>query len=222
MGKLSEMTPDETLRLLVSRLRAVSHHDLEQLRVPDSPAARAAEELSRGASAPALLNHGFRSYAWGALLGVAEGMSFDAELFYVAALLHDIGLTPAYDHGGCFESDGADAARDLLNGLGWGPDRSERVGRAIYLHMHEVADDEPAEAHLLAWGTSVDVSGTRLTDIDEPARDTVLETYPRLGFKRHFLELFTDQAARKPHCVVHAYLYEQGGVERILGAPFDD
>jgi hypothetical protein len=216
------MTPDESLRLLVSRLQAISHHDLEQLGVPDSPAARAAEEMSRDASTPSLFNHGFRSYAWGALLGVAEGMTFDAELFYVASLLHDVGLTPAYDHGGCFESDGADAARDLLNGLGWGPDRSERVGRAIYLHMHEVEDEEPAEAHLLAWGTSVDVSGRRLTDIAEPVRDIVLGTYPRLGFKRHFLDLFTDQATRKPDCVVHAYLHEGGGAERILAAPFDD
>jgi hypothetical protein len=213
---------DESLRRLVARLQPLSHHDLEQLRVPDTAAAREAEEVSRASSSESLVNHGLRSYAFGALIGIADGLRFDAELFYVASLLHDIGLTETYDRGGCFESDGADAARELLEDLGWPVDRADRVGRAIYLHMHDVAAEEPPEAHLLAFGTSVDVSGWRLDDIDEALRDAVLQTYPRLGFKRHFLALFEDQAARKPQCVVHAYLHERGGADRILDAPFDE
>jgi hypothetical protein len=211
---------DESLRRLISRLQPFSHHDLEQLRVPDTAAARAAEDVSRASSSESLVNHGFRSYAFGALLGIADGFRFDAELFYVASLLHDIGLTEAYDRGGCFESDSADAADELLAGLGWPGDRAERVGRAIYLHMHDVAEDDPAEAHLLAFGTSIDVAGWRLTDIGEPLRGAVLDTYPRLGFKQHFIALFEAQAARKPHCVVHAYLHEHDGARRILDAPF--
>ena len=211
---------DESLRRLVARLQPFSHHDLEQLRVPDTAAAREAEMVSRASSSESLVNHGFRSYAFGALIGIADGFRFDAELFYVASLLHDIGLTEAYDRGGCFESDGAAAARELLKGLGWPVDRAERVGRAIYLHMHDVAEEEPAEAHLLAFGTSVDVAGWRLHDLDEPLRDSVVDAYPRLGFKQHFLGLFEDQAARKPQCVVHAYLRERGGADRILNAPF--
>jgi hypothetical protein len=211
---------NEPLRRLISRLQPFSHHDLEQLRVPDSAAAREAEEVSRASSSESLVNHGFRSYGFGALVGIADGFRFDAELLYVASLLHDIGLTETYDRGGCFESDGADAARELLAELGWPAERADRVGRAIYLHMHDVAADEPAEAHLLAFGTSVDVAGRRLHEIHEPLRDAVLETYPRLGFKRHFLTLFEDQAARKPQCVVHTYLHERGGASRILDAPF--
>jgi hypothetical protein len=211
---------DESLRRLISRLQPLSHHDLEQLRVPDTAAARRAAEVSRAASSESLVNHGFRSYGFGALIGVADGFHFDAELLYVASLLHDIGLTEAYDRGGCFETDGADAARELLIELGWPADRADRVGRAIYLHMHDVPADGPAEAHLLAFGTSVDVAGWRLHDIDEPLREAVLDTYPRLGFKRHFLALFVDQAARKPRCTVHAYLHERGGASRILEAPF--
>jgi hypothetical protein len=214
------MPTDESLRRLISRLQPFSHHDLEQLRVPDTAAAREAEEVSRSSSSASLVNHGFRSYAFGALLGIADGFRFDAELFYVASLLHDIGLTETYDRGGCFESDGGDAARELLEGVGWPGERAERAGRAIYLHMHDVAADDPAEAHLLAFGTSVDVAGWRLVDIDEPLREAVLDSYPRLGFKQHFLALFEDQAERKPHCVVHAYLHEHGGAGRILDAPF--
>ena len=211
---------DESLRGLVSRLQVFSHHDLEQLRVPDTAAARKAEEVSRASSSESLVNHGFRSYGFGALLGIADGFRFDAELLYVASLLHDIGLTEAYDRGGCFEADGADAARELLAELGWPADRADRVGHAIYVHMRDVPADDPAEAHLLEFGTSVDVAGWRLHDIDEPLRDAVLDAYPRLGFKRHFLALFEHQAARKPTCVVHAYLHERGGTSRILDAPF--
>jgi hypothetical protein len=214
------MSKNELLRTLVSRLQPFSSHDLEQLCVPDTAAAREAEELSRASSSESLVNHGFRSYAWGALLGISDGMRFDAELFYIASLLHDIGLTETYDRGNCFESDGADAARELLHGLGWPTDRAERVGRAIYLHMHDVAAGDPPEAHLLAFGTSVDVSGRRFADIDEQSRGVVLDEYPRFGFKRHFVELFTDQAARKPHCAVHAYM-SSSGAERIMSAPYE-
>jgi hypothetical protein len=40
---------------------------------------------------PALLNHSVRSYLWGVTYGIAHGIAFDDELYYVSALLHDIG-----------------------------------------------------------------------------------------------------------------------------------
>src|SRR5207248_8921911 len=83
----------EEIRQLVSRLGGadaidvvgvrVDRHDLDRLRVPDTDAAREAERVAREACSTALLNHSIRSYAWGALLGIAEGRTFDAEVFYV-------------------------------------------------------------------------------------------------------------------------------------------
>ena len=124
----------EEIRQLVSRLGGadaidvvgvrVDRHDLDRLRVPDTDAAREAERVAREACSTALLNHGIRSYAWGALLGIAEGRTFDAEVFYVASLLHDIGLVPEFDHGNVFEVDGENAARELLTRVGWDVDRA--------------------------------------------------------------------------------------------------
>jgi hypothetical protein len=220
---------DETLRDLVARLgrsgRAGRHsldsHRLEQLSVPDSRACRDAERVCREASSQALANHCFRSYAWGALLGLLEGVAWDAELFYTAAMLHDVGLTAAYDRGGCFESDGAAAAREILAGVGWPPKRREIVAEAIYLHMHEVGGDDSPEARLLVLGTTADVSGGRALEVGEPERSFILERFPRRGFKAEMIALFEDQARRKPSCVVSRYL-QDGIADRIMAAPYED
>lgn len=213
------------LQDLVARLRAAGAlraagidldlHDIDKLVVPDSSVAREAEDVCRDTSSASLANHGYRSYAWGAILGIAEGIRFDAETFYVSALLHDIGLTPAFDRGGCFEQDGADAAHELVMRGGWSADRAEVVRQAIYLHMHDVDDGDPPEAHLLAYGTSVDVSGRRTDEITDETRGIVVDVFPRLEFKKHFIELFSDQAARKPHCIV-ATVMAGGLADRIM------
>jgi hypothetical protein len=218
------MPSAEHLRALVTRLDAgagVDRHDLETLTVPDTAAAREAETICRDVSSASLANHCFRSYAWGALLGVRDGVAWDAELLYAAAMLHDIGLTPAYDRGGCFERDGADAAREILTGLGWAAARADTAAQAIYLHMHEVGPDDSPEALLLDVGTAVDVRGVRLADVPHAPRGFVLERFPRLGFKEHFIDLFEDQARRKPQCVVHAFLHERDGAAAIRAADYD-
>ena len=214
------MASSEHLRLLASRVPSgLDRHELEALTVPDTASARRAEEVCREAQSESLANHCFRSYAWAALLGVRDGVRWDAELLYVAAMLHDVGLTPTYDRGGCFESDGAQAARELLAELGWNAARAETVADAIYLHMHVTGPENTPEAQLLDLGTAVDVRGVRIGEVH--ARGFVLERFPRLGFKEHFIELLEEQAERKPHCVVHAFLYERNAAEQIRAADFD-
>jgi hypothetical protein len=195
--------------------------ELGRLRVPDTVACRAAENACRDASSGALVNHCFRSFAWGVLLGTSRKIRADSELLYVAAMLHDLGLTPSHDRGGCFECDGADAARRILTMVGWVEPRRATVAEAIYLHMHDVDEWDSPEAQLLALGTAADVSGRLVLELNETARSAVLDSFPRNGFKREFVMLLREQAARKPHCVVAEYLHS-GLEERILDAPFDD
>jgi HD domain len=214
----------ETLRNLVTRFgrRAGLEVDalaLGRLSVPDSRPCREAERICREASTAALVNHCFRSYAWAVLLGAA--LVWDAELLYAAAMLHDLGLTPRYDRGGCFESDGAQAARAILTELGWPEPRVEAAAKAIVLHMHQTTEADSAEARLLALGTAADVTGLRVLDVDSEARRAVLELFPRSGFKREFSALFEEQARRKPTCVVARYV-SGGIINRIMAAPFED
>ena len=82
--------------------------------IPDSALAREATELVGAATDDLLFNHSRRAYLWGMLHGRRRGLGPDPELLYVAAMFHDLGLTPKYRRTDQrFELDGADAARFL-------------------------------------------------------------------------------------------------------------
>jgi hypothetical protein len=214
------MSASEQLRQLMLRLGSeIDSHDLEQLRVPDSPASHAASALAAEGQPQTLTNHGLRSYGFGALLGIREGRAFDAEIFFVASLLHDIGLMPAFDRGGRFEDDGEAATRALLARVGWEPKRAERAGKAIRDHWHGPEDEGEVESLLLAYGTSVDVGGWRLEEFTPATLAAILGAAPRCGFKELFVELVTDKIARggDPHLEEMA---KAGLVERVRSTPF--
>jgi hypothetical protein len=57
-----------------------------------------------------LAAHCYRTYLFGAALGTRDGLDWDAELLFVAAMLHDLGLTDFIGDDGPFERRGAAAA----------------------------------------------------------------------------------------------------------------
>src|ERR1700710_1187310 len=59
---------------------------------PQTPAATAALSVAGRYYSPALLNHCMRAYLWGTTYAAAHDIDYDDELYYVAAMLHDIGL----------------------------------------------------------------------------------------------------------------------------------
>ncbi|MEM6993452.1 MAG: hypothetical protein AAF721_23260, partial [Myxococcota bacterium] len=61
---------------------------------PDSDLCRAAAETCALHSTPGLVGHCGRTYAFGMALSSVLGKRPDRELLYVAAQLHDLGLTP--------------------------------------------------------------------------------------------------------------------------------
>jgi hypothetical protein len=191
------------------------------LPVPDSAIARQARELITTVAPPFLVNHSVRAYAWAAELAAHDGLRFDAEILYVSAMLHDIGLVPAYDLGGCFETDGAIAAEAFALAHGQPPSRARAIHDVIDLHMADVLPPEPAAEVVLLWdSTGTDVTGYRFTDVRPGVVPDVLAAYPRLTFKRDFAAMFADQAARKPACRV-AEMVATGKLEAIARAPFD-
>lgn len=194
----------------------------EWLTPPGMETAREARELCARVSPRYLFNHCARCYAWACALAERWGMDFDRELLYAASLLHDLGLTGTFDGPGCFEDEGAEAARGFARGWGWSEQRSGLLAEAIRLHMApEVDPGDGPEAYLLAAATGCDVRGRYLEEIDVEVRRLVLARLPRLGFKEAFLARWREEAERKPDCVVAEYLREGFG-ERILGAPFED
>jgi hypothetical protein len=188
---------------------------------PATTAARRAAEVCRQAAQPYLANHSARSYFWGAHLGALDGMEFDAELLWVAALMHDLGLTADAPADACFERVSADIAADVLRGQGWPSGRISVVTDAIVLHMElQMPAELSATARLLDAGVSLDVSGRRFDEVPPALREAVLAHYPRFDFKRRFEHRLDEVAAERPSCSTGPMLDEFGLRERIRNAPW--
>lgn len=177
--------------------------DPAAIRVPDSTAAVRASELSLSLSEPWLFNHCMRTYVWGGLLAQAEGIRFDQELFFVASLLHDLGLTRLHDckdQGcNCFAVEGARAARRFASVQGWDSQRCDQLAEAISMHLNvRVGLKHGAEAHLLHEGAALDVIGTRVWQLDPRAVAGVLTEYPRLGFQEEMVKSMKAQTRVRP------------------------
>jgi hypothetical protein len=189
--------------------------------VPDSALAGRARELITDVAPPFLVHHSIRVYAWAVELAQHDGRDFDPEILFVAAMLHDIGLIPAYDLGGCYEVDGAIAAQRLVLEAGGSEGRAQAVYDAIALHNDEALPPDAASEVVLLWDAAgVDVTGERFGDIRPDLASKVVAAYPRIDFKREFTDRFADQVSRKPNCPAAA-LAAGGMLDEIAHAPFE-
>ncbi len=189
---------------------------------PSTPAATAAVSVATRFYTPALFNHCARSYVWGMKYAAAHDITFDDELYFVAAVLHDLALTAPFDsHRIAFEDAGGDLAWVFGVAAGWPVDRAARAEEIIVLHMRDdVAADVDPESHLLQVATAWDVAGRRPDEFASEVRAQVLEQYPRLGCGEEFLACFEDQARRKPDGAAAAAVASNGAA-RIRANPLD-
>jgi len=185
---------------------------------PDTRLARAMEEVA-GAALPApLLGHSLRTWIWGSMLAEIDGIAYDDEALYVAALLHDLGLAPGHRPGpeaGCFAVHGAAESRALVLDAGADADRARLIADAIAAHFNvSVPLAWGAEAHLLHGGAHVDVVGRRLGEIAPETVAQVLDRAPRTGFTTCFTEAMRAEAELRPSS--RAGLLWRLGMERAI------
>lgn len=190
--------------------------------VPTSLACRAALEVAAEFCSPALLNHSIRSYLWAAAYAVDHGIEFDAELLYVSAMLHDIGLVTEFDnHTLPFEDAGGQVAWVFAAGAGWPKTRRVRASEVIVKHMWDAVDvTEDPESFLLERSTGLDISGRNADDFSDRFKDLVLGRYPRLNLAEEFVACFRDQAERKPDSSAAAFV-RRGIEDRLAGNPLE-
>lgn len=190
--------------------------------LPDTPVCHAAREVAARYLTPALMNHSIRSYLFAAAHGQANGIAFDAELLYVAAILHDMGLTPEFDsHSVPFEEAGGHLAWAVTAGAGWPQERRARAAEVIVRHMRdEVPVDRDPEGHLLELSTAMDITGRGVDDLPPDVRDEVLRRHPRLELPKEFADCMTEQGTRKPSSAAGAFL-RAGALDRIAANPLD-
>jgi HD domain-containing protein len=225
IARLGRAQIEQTTRGLAHLIgaRRPSQATLDTIPVPDTASASAAEALIAESVPLTLVRHSHRTYAFGALLGARDGLDWDAELLYVAAMLHDLSLGDSARRDEPFERVGAQMARGFALERGWPEERAELVGRAIALHM-EVgrATRERPEVALLHLGAAADVIGARLQDISPDTVAEVVERHPREGFKAFFADAMRDEARRNRRSTA-ARLCRWGQFTwRIKRAPFEE
>lgn len=222
--QIARMAPWRRRRAGLDR-EALSGVELPE-RPPDSRSAREAEELCRETSSPVLLNHCLRVFLWGALLGQRDGLAWDEELLYVAAMLHDLGFADRYRERErdvhCFAVEGARAAGRFASEAGWPPARSDALEEAICLHINpDVGCEHGAEAHLLFRGAGYDVIGRDYGAIAKPLRGAVLERHPRLDMKAGFRRYMEAESVARAASRSHLYCRYGGFLRMIDRAPFE-
>jgi hypothetical protein len=193
---------------------------LADVAVPNSPAAIGAREVAAEFCSTALLNHSERSYYFAVGFASVAALDFDAELLYVSALLHDLGLTEAFDnHRIAFETAGGYVAWALTAGAGWPADRRRRAVEVIERHMWPSVDPQlDPEGYLLEIATGLDISGARPDVLPRSFLDEVLDRCPRLDLGVEFTACLVDQATRKPETAA-ARLVAGGLAEKLAHHP---
>ncbi|MCB5910805.1 HD domain-containing protein [Streptomyces pinistramenti] len=168
--------------------------------VPDSKLAQEATELVRDVTDELIYHHSHRVYLFGARHGIQHGLEFDAELVYVGALFHDLGLTEKFRTSQQrFEIDGADEARAFLAARGIPEDRTRLVWEGIALHTTpEIPHHMAPEIALVTAGVELDVLGIGYDTLPPQTREAIVAAHPRPDFKRRILHAFHAGLAHRP------------------------
>jgi len=185
------------LRLGLKRLDAVVPDDWK---VPDSDLAKRAV-LTVEALCPAfIVRHSYRTYCFGALLAARNGLKLDRETFFLAAILHDLGLSDQHrNDAGSFEWVGARLAYDFCLNNQQVEARAELVHNAIALHTSAgIANKHVPEIAMVHFGAGLDLFGMRLDEVPPASLEAILDAHPRGDFKDCFSPCLHHQADTKP------------------------
>jgi HD domain len=171
------------------------------IRIPDSRLARDAAQRAYDESPLFLFNHCMRSFAFASVLARGSGWNWDAEVVFVAAALHDLGLLPEHhDAFKTFEAAGADLARGFAVAHGMAEPKADWVRDGIALHTTSGGKSPVHEVAMINMGTGLDVLGSaRWCDkLPAAARTEILAAFPRLSFSREFRQTLEDYKNRHP------------------------
>lgn len=188
---------------------------LGELELPRSSLVKQTLGLVTSLGPPSLVNHALRTWAFGSLLGLRDGLRWDRETFAVAALLHDLALARRHHDVCCFAFDGAQQAGAFLAEQGVELAMRETIAEAICLHLRvEVPPSLGVEAHLVNAGAGVDIVGNRAAELGQPLIRAVLERHPRGDLVDVLLPLFTQERLRHPTARISRWM--DAGFSRLV------
>ncbi len=170
------------------------------LLIPDSLLAKEATGILYEYSTELLINHSIRVYLFAAEQGRQQKLRFDAELLYVAAAFHDLGLIKKFwSQNERFEIDGANAARQFLTAHDVPEEQIQTVWEAVALHSTPaIPQYMRPEVALLYSGVGLDVLGKGFDQFPAKLRDEIVARYPRKRFAEDFIHEYFRGVAHKP------------------------
>ena len=176
--------------------------------IPDSALAREATEFVSDASTQLLFDHSRRVFLWASLQARQLSLDYDAELLYVGAMFHDVGLLEGHRSAHeRFEIDGANAARAFLERHGLPEDQVTTVWQSIALHTtRQVPNYMQSVVRLVALGVQYDVLGSAFDTLTAEQRDAVLAAHPRTRFKTGMIEAMAAGVRDKPETAIGTML----------------
>ncbi len=168
--------------------------------LPTGETARRALDWVERTEERSIANHSVRTFLHGrgvaASEGLVAGQDYDAELLFLACVLHDIGTTDQADGEVRFEVDGADAAARFLTAEGIPAARTDLVWEAIALHTSpQIAERRGPITRLTRLGVLGDFG---LDTIGAAERQAIEDAYPRLDVEKHLGDAVLEQALRSP------------------------
>ena len=199
-----------------------AHLSSAQLLEPSSTLlTRAAEERARAVMPPALVNHSYRAYIFGRVLGELKGLDVDDELLFAAAMLHDTGLVDPAGNAD-FTLASARLAGEVADHVGLSSAATETMQTAITMHYSPgVTLAAGPVAFLLSAGAGVDVVGLRSWQLPDGLLADAVRRHPRVDFKQVFGTAFREEALRVPRGR-SKFLHRYGAFgAAVRFAPFD-
>jgi hypothetical protein len=175
-------------------------HDLSAaaLAPPDSRLARTAEAACRE-QPEAVIGHGYRTWMFGAGLATLDGLMLDMELFYVASLLHDYGLSRAVD-GEDFTLRSVERLQRCADEAGLAPATVDEAADAITVRAGPgvTVERDGALGVYVQAGAMFDLAGMRIGDLSRAYRDDVINAHPRAGVTADILTRIRAEASANP------------------------
>jgi pimeloyl-ACP methyl ester carboxylesterase len=193
--------------------------EIASVRIPDSPLAQKAVDLAFRVSPAVVWTHVLRTFVFGALVGRAQNLRYDEELFFLASVLHDLGLTTEFRGTERFEVVGADAAAAFLKDQGVNDERRAIIWDAIALHTSVgIASRKRPEIALVHIGAGIDVLGLELNKLPPTLVAQTIEALPRHDFNKAFFSVLVDTIAHAPQSAAMTWMCETAN-EHVPGCP---
>lgn len=228
VGSQLRQMSDKTAYALGLRKDRLARLDLDSVSLPDTAAARDAEQIADEKFPPYMWHHSHRSYLWALALANLDSLEPDEELLYISCLMHDAGMLGIGERepDACFTLASADAAaRCASAGDGdWGEDRRERLMEAITLHINPVVDTgDGVEASLLTRGSTLDGIALRgAWRIDPETKRAVLARHPRHNLQRELPVALKAHGKEAPRGRIAFYLRYGALTQLVRHSPFDE